>query len=69
MKAPCAELFNSAKDNFRRMSQWQLKVSAAGKFILRHFLGNRGILFSSEKDGESPEIPVTDDLPEMFLRE
>ena len=53
----------------RRMSQRQLKVSAAGKFILRHFLGNRGFLFSSEKDGESPEIPMTDELPEMLLGE
>ena len=53
----------------QRKSQPQLKVSAAGKFTLRHFLGNRGFLFSSENDGESPEIPMTDDLPEMLFCE
>jgi PAS domain-containing protein len=52
-----------------RMSRPQLKVGAAGKFILRYFLGNVRWLFSSENDGESPEVLMTDDLPEMLFGE
>ena len=52
-----------------RAPQPQLKVGAAGKFILRHFLGSFRSSFSSEDDGESPEVPMTNDLPEMLLGE
>ncbi len=55
--------------NQARMSRPQLKVGAAGKFILRYFLGNVRWLFSSENDGESPEVLMTDDLPEMLFGE
>ena len=52
-----------------RMSLPQLQVGGAGRFILRHFLGCVRCFFSSENGGESPEVPMTDDLPEMLFGE
>ncbi|HEX4807706.1 MAG TPA: hypothetical protein VH325_02175, partial [Bryobacteraceae bacterium] len=46
-----------------RMSLPQLQVGGAGRFMLRHFLGCVRCFFSSENGGESPEVPMTDDLP------
>ena len=53
----------------RRMSLPQLQVGGTGRFILRHFLGCVRCFFSSENGGESPEVPMTDDLPEMLFGE
>ena len=47
----------------------QLQVGGTGRFILRHFLGCVRCFFSSENGGESPEVPMTDDLPEMLFGE
>jgi len=39
-----------------------------GCFMLRHLLrGGAGFVFSSEDDGKSPEISMTDDLAEMLF--
>jgi hypothetical protein len=49
------------------VSRPQLKAGAAGKFILRDFLGYATSFFFSESDGQSPEIAMTNYLSEMLL--
>ena len=50
------------------MSQPQLKVEGRVEFILRYFLAcDIGIFFSTEDDGESPEVPEADNFPKVLF--